>query len=320
VARITTEYRTEYVPRLADVAIAELAEHQHGVIALRQLRELGLSASAVRERVAVRKLHRAHRGVYAVGHSLLSMQGRRMAAVLACGPRAVASHRMAGALHAVVNSSALEVTVPGRGSRSAPGVLIHRTRRLDLEDVAAIDNIPCTSFARTLLDYAELASHRQLERACEQAEICRIYDQKAIDRAIERAPGRRGAKQLLAVMADFRPGTTPTKNDLEEAMLGICDRIDAPRPVVNAWIPFPEGGGASPDFLWPKLEPKRIVEVDGYATHGTRHAFESDRARDRRLKLLGYEVIHFTWRDVMLRPEQVARELAAFLALPAGRP
>jgi very-short-patch-repair endonuclease len=76
--------------------------------------------------------------------------------------------------------------------------------------------------------------------------------------------------------------------------------------------PFPDGGGASPDFLWPKS--KRIVEVDGYETHGTRHAFQSDRTRDRRLKLLGYEVIRFTRRDVMRRPERVARELAAFLA------
>jgi hypothetical protein len=193
-------------------------------------------------------------------------------------------------------------------------VLIHRTRRIHADDVTAIDHIPCTSLARTLLDYAELATDRQVERACEQAEILRVYDQKAIDAAVERNPGRRGAKRLLAVIADFRPGTTATRNAVEEAMLAICDGADIPRPLVNAWIPFPEGGGASPDFLWPK--PKRIVEVDGYETHGTRRSFEDDRTRDRRLKLLEFEVIHFTWRDVMVRPARVARELAAFLALP----
>ena len=193
-----------------------------------------------------------------------------------------------------------------------PGVLIHRTRRLHRYELGAIDNIPCTSLARTLLDYAELASDRQIERACEQAEINRTYDQRAIDEAIERNPGRRGAARLLAVTEQFCPGTTPTKNDLEEAMFAIADAINAERPLVNAWIPFPGGGGASPDFLWPK--PKKIVEVDGYETHGTRHAFEYDRARDRRLKLLDYEVIRFTWREVMRRPERVARELAAFLA------
>jgi hypothetical protein len=235
-----------------------------------------------------------------------------MAAVLACGPTAAASHRMAGALHAVVNSSALEVTVPTRAGRSIPCIVVHRTRRLDAGEVTAIDQIPCTSLARTLLDYAELASPRQLERACEQAEILRLYDQEAIDAAIERNPGRRGTKRLLSVIADFRPGTTATRNDVEEAMLAICDGARLRRPLVNAWIPFPEGGGASPDFLWP--EPKRIVEVDGYEAHGTRQAFEDDRARDRRLALLGYEVFHFTWRDVMFRPATVQRELVAFLS------
>lgn len=296
-----------------DAAIAALAARQHGVIAIRQLRDLGLGASGIRHRVAAGKLHRIHRGVYSVGHSVLSMDGRRMAAVLALGPTAVASHRMAGALHAIVNSSALEVTVATRGGRCVPGVVVHRTRRLDLADGGRLDGIPCTSLARTLLDYAELATHRQLERACEQAEIQRTYDQRAIDAAIERNPGRRGTKRLLVVVADFRPGTTPAKNDVEEAMLAICDRIAAPRPLVNAWIPFEDGGGASPDFLWP--ERKRIVEVDGYATHGTRGAFESDRERDRKLRLLGYDVIHFTWRDVMIRPERVGRDVAAFLAL-----
>jgi hypothetical protein len=301
------------VPLPVDAAIAGLAGRQHGVVALWQLRDLGLSDRAVRSRVAAGKLHRVHRGVYAVGHSVLSMQGRRMAAVLACGPTAVASHRMAGALHAAVNSSALEVTVPGRGERRVPGVLVHRTRCLAAGESGVIDGIPCTSLARTLLDYAEIATRRQIERACEQAEILRTYDQSEIDAAIARQPTRRGSTRLLAVVAAFRPGATPTRNDLEEAMLAICDRIRAPRPLVNAWIPFEDGGGASPDFLWP--EPKKIVEVDGYATHGTRGAFEADRERDRRLKLMGYDVIHFTWRDVMLRPGRVGRDVAAFLAL-----
>ena len=295
-----------------DAAIAGLAARQHGVVAIWQLRGLGLGESGVRHRVAAGKLHRIHRGVYAVGHSILSVSGRRMAAALACGSTAVASHRMAGAVHAIVNSSALEVTVPTRGGRSVPGVLVHRTRRLHETERCVIDDIPCTSLPRTLLDYAELATRRQLERACEQAEILRRYDHRQMGATLERNPGRRGATRLLPVIEQLRPGTTPTRNDLEEAMLGISDAIGAPRPLVNAWIPFPEGGGAEPDFLWP---PRSVVEVDGYETHGTRRAFESDRARDRRLKLLGFQVIRFTWRDVLHRREQVGRELLAFLAL-----
>ena len=300
------------MPPPVDGAIAKLAEQQHGVIALWQVRALGLTGRAVRSRVAAGKLHRIHRGVYAVGHPIVSMDGRRMAAALACGHGTVASHRMGCALHGVVNSSALEVTVPGRGSRAIPGIVIHRARSLAADEVTVVEGIPCTSLARSLLDYAEIATGRQVERACEQAERLRIYDQTAIDRALVRHPGRRGAKRLFSVTAAFRPGTTPTRNELEEAMLAICDGAGVPRPRVNAWIPFPEGGGAEVDFLW--REQRLVVEVDGYETHGTRRAFEHDRARDRRLKLLRYEVIRFTWRDVMLRPDRVARELAEFIA------
>jgi hypothetical protein len=48
--------------------------------------------------VAARRLHVIQRGVYAVGHRALTREGRWMAAVLACGPRAVLSHHSAAAL------------------------------------------------------------------------------------------------------------------------------------------------------------------------------------------------------------------------------
>ena len=296
-----------------DAAIAVLAGRQHGVVALWQLVELGLSAGAVRTRVAAGKLHRVHRGVYAVGHRVLSMDGRRMAAVLACGRTAVASHRMATALHAILTSQALEVTVPGRGERRVPGVLVHRTRRLHPADITAIEGIPSTSLGRTLIDYAEQATDRQVERACEQAEFLRIYDQAAIEASIARNPGRHGTKRLLAVIGKGELGTTLTRNELEEAFLAICDRIGTPRPLVNAWIPFPEGGGAEVDFLWERE--RLIVEVDGFETHGTRRAFADDRRRDRRLKLLDYEIARFPWEDVLHSAATSGAELAALLEL-----
>ena len=62
--------------------ISRMAGRQHGVVALPQLRELGLSATAVRSRVAAGRLHRIHRGVFAVGTPALSAEGRWLAAVL----------------------------------------------------------------------------------------------------------------------------------------------------------------------------------------------------------------------------------------------
>jgi len=80
-----------------DPAIATLAHRQHGVVARRQLVDLGLGPKAIEYRVAIGRLHAIHRGVYAVGHRRLTREGARMAAVLVA-EGAVLSHRSAAAL------------------------------------------------------------------------------------------------------------------------------------------------------------------------------------------------------------------------------
>ena len=96
--RETDDIRLERVALPTDRAIAAIAGRQHGVIAIRQLAAIGLAQRTVSHRVAGGRLHRVHRGVYAVGHPLLSARGRYMAAVLACGPGAALSHASAAAL------------------------------------------------------------------------------------------------------------------------------------------------------------------------------------------------------------------------------
>ena len=65
------------------------------------------------------------------------------------------------------------------------------------------------------------------------------------------------------------------------------------------------------DFLW-RAE-RLIVELDGWESHGTRSAFEQDRARDTRLTLLGFEVLRFTWRQVE-ENELIARTIRTLLS------
>ena len=112
-------------------AINAKAGRQHGVVALEQLIGLGLSASAVRSRVAAGRLHRVHRGVFAVGPAPLTGQGRWMAAVRACGDGAVLSHRSAAALWGlrVDNRAVIDVTVPRRGGRERRGIDAHHAAR-----------------------------------------------------------------------------------------------------------------------------------------------------------------------------------------------
>lgn len=167
-----------------DRVIAEMATGQHATIAIRQIVALGLSASAVRSRVAAGRLHGVHHGVVAlVPRQLLTPRGRIMAAVLACGPPTAASHRTAGSLHELRTAGRPWVDLTARGStgRRRNGIRVHGGATLTDADVGMVDNIPCTTLARTLLDVAEDASPREIERALDRAEQARRLDMRAID-------------------------------------------------------------------------------------------------------------------------------------------
>lgn len=79
-------------PASLESAMARIAATQHGVITTAQLLASGLSARMITAWTQRDRLHRVYRGVYAVGHTALSNEGRWMAAVLACGEDAVLSH------------------------------------------------------------------------------------------------------------------------------------------------------------------------------------------------------------------------------------
>ena len=136
-----------------DVAVAELAESQFGVVSLAQLRGLGLGDRGVRHRVRAGRLRRLHRGVYAVGHGMLRPEGRRLAAVLACGEGAVLSHVSAAAHWDLLESAAARVDVTAPVTRAGmPGIRLHRSRSLDARDTTKHEGIPITKVPRTLLD------------------------------------------------------------------------------------------------------------------------------------------------------------------------
>jgi hypothetical protein len=112
------------------------------------------------------------------------------------------------------------------------------------------------------------------------------------------------------------PGTRLTRSELEDRFLAFLAAAGLPRPATNVWL-RPGGRWIEADCLW--HGPRLIVELDGHATHATRSAFESDRARDRALTAAGWRVIRITWRQLRDEPEAIARDLRAALDHPARR-
>jgi very-short-patch-repair endonuclease len=272
-----------------------------------QLLSLGLGRGAIDYWVSSGRLHPRHRGVYAVGHSVIGEEGRLWGALLACGSGAVISHRDAAALWDVRRSSRMpvDVTVPGRSRTRRDGIDIHLVRHLDPLDVTELHGIPVTTLARMFLDLAEVVPQRHVARAMESAERQGLFDLQAIYETAERNPGRHGLKPLLSILTDavIEP---MTRSELEAAFLQLCKQHDIPKPIVNARL-----GNYEADMLWPQQ--KLIVELDSRAYHLNVHAFENDRAKDAALQLAGYRVIRITERQLLQHPKQVVATILALL-------
>jgi very-short-patch-repair endonuclease len=307
--------RPQLQPPSLEARIVALAGRQHGVVTLGQLAALGLGKRAVHHRVVAGRLHRVHRGVYAVGHRVLPVDGRRIAAVLACGEGAVLSHRSAGAAWGLRDTARarLEVTTPRRGRRSPAGIELHETRALAAEDVTTLRGIPITSVARTLVDLAGVLGPDPLERAVNQAEVLRLLDVGAVLEALERVPARRGSGRLRAILATPSPGVTRSR--LEECFLALLRRSDLPPATFNAAVATPLTT-YHPDAMWPRE--RVIAELDSVGVHHTRRAFERDRRRDAALAAEGYVVVRITDARLKREPEPVLDELRRVLRLRGG--
>jgi hypothetical protein len=289
-----------------DRELAELVDRQWGVVSLAQLRALGLGARAAQKRAATGRLHRLYRGVYAVGDRALRVEGRRLAAVLACGPVAVLSHRSAASHWGLLatDQARIDVMAP-RSRQGVPGIRLHTSRSLDAQDTTSHQGIPITTVHRTLLDLAATTRADQLERALAQAMYLQLYDQRAIDDVIARSNGHRGTNVLKEAT---KQEPKITKSMWEIRMLRLVRGANLPEPITNRPLHAPDHGECKPDFYWPAHG--LIVETDGWEAHRTLAAFRADRAKDAALTAAGYKVLRFTW-DV--QDATILRRLNALL-------
>jgi len=276
------------------------------VIARVQLVEIGLSLDAIDYRVQLGRLQPLHRGVYAVGHRALTRHGRWMAAVLAGGPGAVLRRRSAAALWGIREGAPARVEIAAPRDRRRPAIAVQRIELPD-DERDEHNGIPVTTPARTLLDLAGLLDEHRLTRAAERAEALRLTSPTSLQTLLDRYPKRPGTPNLKRLIEEHRIVPTTTANDLERRFLTFLDANGLPRPLINESL----DPNTTPDFRWPNH--RLIVELDGFETHGTRQAFERDRARDRRLLADGWRVARVTQRQLDDDPDEIAAELTAIL-------
>lgn len=284
----------------ADRKVAVIAATQHGTIHYEQLLAAGLTPSMIRHRIRRGWLHRLHRGVYAVGHLALPPLGREAAALLACGPGAALAHRSAAALWALMEAppGVVDVAVPPGRHPAHRGIAVHRPAALDDGDVRVVEGLRVTSPRRTVFDLPPALPTRELERVVAEVQARRLVS------ADELAGGPPRVRDLVT------GGPTLTRSEAERRFLSLVRRAGLPVPEANVRV-----AGLEVDFLWRRE--RVVVEIDGYAFHGHRGAFERDRRRDRALRQAGFVPIRVTWRQLEGEPEAVVADVATNLARAA---
>lgn len=281
----------------------KLVERQHGVVSRAQLLALGFSGEAISHRIAVGRLHRVQRGIYAVGRPELSRHGKWMAAVISCGPEAVLSHSSAARLWGIRTrqGSTIEVSVPLHVRRERPGLRVYR-RTLVAAERTDSEGVPVTTVHRTLLDLAQTLERDQLEAAINTADKYDLTDPESLRVAIQGYSAYPGVKALRAVLD--RRTFTLTDSQLERRFLPIARGAGLPKPLTGQQL-----NGFKVDFYWPNLG--LVVETDGLRYHRTPAQQARDRRRDQAHTKAGLTPLRFTHAQVRYESRYVQSTLAA---------
>ena len=260
-----------------------------------------------------------------------------MAAVLAAGPGALASHRSAALLHGLAPTGPPPVdvvvqarppTVHGARSKAAnglDGVRVHRQR--DLVHTAShrvaprrtashrVDGIPCTNVLRTLIDLGAVAP-TMVHGAVGHALANDLASLDAIESTLlaHARRGRGGVSALRRALDDWSPDAEPADSVLEPAMSRLVHRYGLPPVEFHARV-----GGREVDFRI--VGTPIVVECDGWRHHGrSRERIERDRALDAEFAAHGWIVLRFTYRTITTRPSDVARRIRRTIDRWTDRP
>jgi very-short-patch-repair endonuclease len=294
------------------VRLSELdswATAHHGVISMEAS---GLSRSSWYRAIRSGHLEQVHPGVARLHGTPSTPEQRIMAALLAVGGPALASHRSAAHLWGIERRAGDPVDVIVTGRRRLPalhGVVIHRPKDLERLTPQRRSDITCTSIIRTLLDLGAVDRHAVADavgHAMAHHHVTLATLESVVIQHSEH--GRAGIVALRDAVDRWAIDRKPTDSLLESTMQLLVDRYRLPAVEFHPTICDYEV-----DFR--VIGSPVILECDGWAYHGLQRAtFERDRERDADLVAAGWIVVRFTYRAITVRPKATADRIAAAVA------
>lgn len=289
------------------------ALRQLGLVTRAQVLAAGGSDRGIAHRVATGRWERLRRGVFVVGAAPSSWEQTALGATLAAGPdTALCIRSAARGLGLVERSGAMQLAVLDRRRVRLPGVEVHRPVALDRTELSSVGPVPVTSAIRTLIDLAPSQPAPTMGALLDTA----IRDHRATPDAVARrivelaARGRPSPSSLIEALALRCEGYDPGRSALESRIIAALLAHGLPEPVRQHPIVRGDGRRAHLDLAYPDV--RLAIEVDGWAFHAGRGAFDADRVRANELVLLGWTVLRFT---SAMTDEQICSTVARALGL-----
>ena len=302
--------------RKADRRIARIAARQYGLFTRLQAHDEGLSDRQLRLRIASGRIERLARNVFRIAGCPPSWHQRLLAACLAAGPGAAASHRSAGALHHFDGFAprVVEITVPqGRRDFKMRGVIVHSSAYWGDVDRCEVDGIPVTTPERTLCTLAAVASEPRVESALDSAERDGTVTRESVREvhADVRERGRNGVAAIGRLLERRAALKGVPHSVLERRFLRLLERHDLPLPECQVAVRRADGRLAYLDAAYRDIG--LGIELDGNVAHAKPRQRADDNVRANAILLADIRLLRFTYEQVVHEPELVARTVRAHL-------
>jgi len=306
------------VNRRADIdrSLRRWLRTHHSLITRTEALRVGATDDHIQTRIRRGEWEVVFRGIYRDAATPRTPDQRLLAACLATGPYAVASHRSAAWLWGLIDQPppAPEVTVP-RGDqhgRRVRGVVAHQSADLDPSRTIVRRAIACTDALRTVVDLGAVVATRTLADAVDRALATRLVSVTGLlaEVGLVARQGRNGTRATRGLLTDRGLLGGPAPSVLESRMKRLFDRYNLPSPHFE--VVAGVHGEYRLDAAYPAL--RFAVEVDGYAWHSSPEHLQRDHSRRNRLQSQGWFILVYTWQDVVNDPARVAREVAGLHA------
>ena len=292
-----------------------LFSQQFGMISARQLIEKGCSERTIRRMASEGALQTVLPGVF---RSPSWPMGREQLMVAGClrNSAGALAFTTAGQIHGLrkMFDDRVHLLVPHGSSPDLPGLVVHRCRKIDPEDVVPLGNgMRVTSVARTLFDVGGVIGHRRVVSALENALDRKLVNMDAMSEVTlrlfhRRRPGSREIRSALLARSDW---TSALQSDLEVRVLAAIRRAGLPMPVVQYELSFEDGHIVRFDFAWPHI--RVALEVDHSFWHVGSEESRKDKQRDRKVATLSWQTLRITEDDVRVGLDGVMLDLAAII-------